>query len=128
MQLRQRQRGLGLWGWLFVLGVIGFFSLVTMQLIPIYLSEAAIQRVVKSTANDPANQGAPIATLRKNMQTRWDVEGITTLEVADIELVKDEGGRALVYDYEGRAELFGNISLVVHFENRFPMQGGGPIE
>jgi hypothetical protein len=128
MQLRQRQQGLGLWGWIFVLSVIGFAAMITLQLVPMYLAEMSIQRVVKSTAQDPANSGAPIQTLRKNMQTRWDVEGITTLDVKDIELVKFGAGRALSYDYEARAELFANISLVVHFEGKYPLPGGGVIE
>jgi len=128
MQLRQRQQGLGLWGWIFVLSVIGFVSMVTLQLVPIYLAELSIQRVVKATAQDPGNAGAPIQTLRSNMRTRWDVEGITTLDVKDVELVKSGAGRALVYNYDAKADLFYNISLVVHFEGRFPMPGGGAIE
>lgn len=128
MQLRNRQLGLGLWGWLFVLGTIGFISLVVLKLVPIYLSEMSISRVVRQTAQDPGNGGLPLPELRKAMQTRWDVEGITTLDVRDVKLVKFGAGRALSYDYEARTELFYNISLVVHFENKFPMKGGGSIE
>jgi hypothetical protein len=128
MQLRKRQRGLGLWGWIFVLGVIGSVAMITLQLIPIYLAEMSIQRVVKSTANDPANSNAPLTTLRANMKTRWDVEGITTLSPNDVTLEKYGAGRALAYDYEARAELFGNVSLVVHFAQKYPIPGGGGIE
>ena len=128
MQLRKGQRGLGLWGWLFVLGTIGFIALITMQLVPIYLAEMSIQRVVKATATDPANANAPITTLRNNMRTRWDVEGITTLSPNDVVLERYGTGRALSYDYEARAELFGNISLVVHFAQKYPMPGGGGFE
>ena len=128
MQLQKTQRGLGLWGWIFVLGVIGFTALITLQLVPIYLAELSIQKVVKQAANDPANANAPIGELRKNMKTRWDVEGITTLEVTEVTLEKYGAGRALAYDYEARAELFANISLVVTFEKKFPLPGGGGIE
>ncbi|MGH8441870.1 MAG: DUF4845 domain-containing protein [Nevskiaceae bacterium] len=128
MQLRNRQRGLGLWGWIFVLGVIGFTAMITLQLVPIYLAEMAIQKVVKQTANDPVNANAPIQVLRKNMKTRWDVEGITTLEPTDVTLEKYGAGRALAYDYEAKTELFANVSLVVHFAQKYPMPGAGGIE
>jgi hypothetical protein len=128
MQLQKRQRGLGLWGWLFVLGTIGFVAMITLQLVPIYLAEMSIQRVVKATAQDPGNSSAPIQVLRANMKTRWDVEGITTLTPNDVTLERFGAGRALAYDYEARAELFGNISLVVHFAEKYPMPGGGGIE
>jgi hypothetical protein len=62
------------------------------------------------------------------MKTRWDVEGITTLDPNDITLEKYGAGRALVYDYEARVELFSNISLVVSFAQKYPMAGGGGIE
>jgi hypothetical protein len=128
MQLRHRQRGMGLWGWLFVLGVIGFAALITLKLVPIYLAELSIQRVVKGAAEDPGNAGQPLPELRKAMRTRWDVEGITTLRVEDVKLVKTPGGRALAYDYEARTELFYNISLVVHFQNEYRMKGGGGVD
>lgn len=128
MQLQKAQRGLGLWGWIFVLGVIGFTAMVTLQLVPIYLAELSIQKVVKQTANDPANSGAPIATLRAAMKPRWDLENITTLDLKDVTLERFGAGRALGYSYEARAPLFANISLVVTFEKKFPMSGGGGIE
>jgi hypothetical protein len=125
MRLQQRQRGLGLWGWIFVLGVIGFAAMITLKLVPIYLSEMAIEKVVKATANDPANGGVPIGELRRNMRTRWDVEGISTLDVTDVQIVKTPQGRALGYEYDAKADLFYNISIVVHFQNQFVLKGGG---
>jgi len=125
MHLRHRQQGLGLWGWMFILAVIGFVALITLKLIPIYLAELSIQRVVKSTAEDPGNGALPLPELRKAMRTRWDVEGINTLAVEDVKLLKTPAGRALSYDYEARTELFYNISLVVHFQNTFRLKGAG---
>ena len=128
MLLRNRQRGLGLWGWMFTLGTIGFAAMIVLKLVPIYLSEMAIQKVVKATANDPSNAGIPIAELRKAMRTRWDVEGITTLDVSEVSIVKTSGGRALGYEYDAKADLFYNISLVVHFKNQYYMKGGGGLD
>jgi hypothetical protein len=128
MQLRNRQAGLGLWGWIFVLGVIGFVSMVVLKLVPIYLAEMSIERVVKATAEDPGNASQPLGELRKAMRTRWDVEGIDTLSVNDVTIVKSGNGRALAYDYEARTDLFANISLVVHFEKTYNMPGGGGID
>jgi hypothetical protein len=128
MRLQKRQQGLGLWGWMFVLAVIGFVVMVTLQLVPIYLNEMSIERVVRSTAQDPGNGALPLPELRKAMQTRWDVEGITVIGVKDVKINKTASGRALAYEYEAKADLFYNISLVVHFKNEFPMKGGAPIE
>jgi hypothetical protein len=128
MHLRNRQRGLGLWGWIFVLGTLGFFTMVGLQLTPIYLSEMAIARVVRQTAQDSGNSSLPVQELRKAMKLRWDVEGITTLRVDEVKLVKWGQGRALQYDYKAEAPLFYNLYIGAHFQNTYPMQGGGAVE
>lgn len=128
MVLRSGQRGLGLWGWIFVLGVIGFVALIAMQLTPIYLEEMSIERVVRQTAQDPGNASLPIPELRKAMKLRWDVEGIDRLSVNDVKIVQFGSGRALSYEYDAKADLFYNISLLVHFEQKYPMKGGGSVD
>lgn len=124
MQLPSRQRGMGLWGWIFVLGTLGIFGMVGLALIPFYLIEMSIAKVVKTTANDPSSGSLSPPELRKAMQTRWDVEGINTLQTGDVKIVKTPSGRALSYDYEARAPLFYNLYIVAHFQNTFPIKGG----
>jgi hypothetical protein len=128
MRLSNRQQGLGMWGWIFVLGVIGFVTMITLQLIPIYLNEMAIQRVVKLTAQDGSLANADVSTVRKNMQTRWDVEGITSMSPKEVQIVKTPNGRALSYEYDAKADLFYNLTLVAHFQNKFNMDGSGNVE
>ena len=128
MQLRKSQLGLGMWGWIFVLGVIGFVTMVTLQLIPIYLNEMSIQRVVKQTAQDGSLGNALPMEVRKALQTRWDVEGITVLSPKDIQLVKSANGRALAYEYDAKADLFYNLSIVAHFQGKYAMDGSGAVE
>ena len=128
MQLPSRQRGMGLWGWIFVLGTLGIFGMVGLALIPFYLNEMAIAKVVKTIANDSSSASLPPAELRRAMQLRWDVDDISTLEPKDVKVVKTSSGRAMSYDYERRAPLFYNISIVVRFQNTFPLRGGGSFE
>lgn len=129
MQLRSRQRGLGMWMWIFVLAVIGSVALITMQLTPIYLAELGVQRVVSAAAKDPGNAKANIRKIRQAMKKRWDVEGITTLDVNDVEIVKHgSSGRALEYSYEATAPLFANLSILAEFYGYYPMSGVGPVD
>jgi len=128
MRSIQRQHGLGLWGWITVLALIGFFATITLRLVPMYLNEMKIMRVVKATAQDPGNASLGPTELRKAMELRWDIEDIHTIKVTDVKIVRVGGGRALTYDYESRANVFQNIYVVVHFTNRFQMKGGGSVE
>ncbi|HUS25561.1 MAG TPA: DUF4845 domain-containing protein [Candidatus Binatia bacterium] len=126
MQLAHAQRGLGMWGWLVVLSVIGFFAMVGLQLTPLYLNEMKVYRVVQATAKDPSAQQMQLPELRHAMQTRWDVEDIDLVKPSDIKLVTTMGGgKALAYDYEARAPLVYNIYVLVHFQHKFAMSSAG---
>ena len=46
----QHQRGMTIWGWLFVLGTIGFMALVAMKLFPIYLENMSVKRAINQVA------------------------------------------------------------------------------
>lgn len=118
MQLRHRQRGLGLWGWMYFLGTAGIMVMIGIQAVPVYTSEMAIQKVVKAAAQD---SGSSVSDLRKSLQTRWDVEGITTMEAKDVKIVQFGQGKALSYDYNATIPLISNASLVLHFTNKYPM-------
>jgi hypothetical protein len=58
------------------------------------------------------------------MQRRWDVEGITYPDPKEVKIIKTATGRALAYEYESRAHVFYNISVVASFKKEFPMRSG----
>ena len=123
MDFPSRQRGMGMWGWFMVLGMLGFAALVVMNVLPLYLNEMKVYKAVGYTAKNDGGQ--PIPTLRKEMQKRFDVDAIDDPKVNDIKVVSTGVGKFLAYDYEGRAEIFPDIYVVVHFHHQFPLSGGG---
>ncbi|MCI0749367.1 MAG: DUF4845 domain-containing protein [Nevskiales bacterium] len=128
MQYPSQQRGLGLWGWIFVLGVIGGVTLVALRLVPFYFNELAIMKSVRTVAQNPGNSQLSAQELRKILQKHWSIEGITTLRVDEIRVASTANGRVVSYDYEVRAPLLYNLSIVAHFQNEFLLKGGGPAE
>jgi hypothetical protein len=126
MRLPKHQRGLGLWGWIFVLGIIGFAATITLKVVPMYLNQMKIAKAVKTVAGDPGNAQADPVTLRKALERFWDVEDIRQLSHKDIKVVRlPSGSRALAYDYEARDNVFKNIYIVIHFKEEVPMRTGG---
>ena len=116
MTQRSSQAGLGLFGFITVVGLVGFFALVTIKTIPLYLNEMKIARAVHAVAIDPENAEGDIPYIWKRLQQRWDVEDITRLQVKEIKVVKTKDNRrALQYDYDAKVNLFYNVYLVVNF-------------
>jgi hypothetical protein len=107
------------WSLLFVLGVFGFAILVAMKLIPIYLNQMKVTKVVRAVAQEMRGAGGEIDPndLRRSLEKRWDIEDIDWLEYQDIKLTRVGNKRSLKYDYEARKNLFQNIFIVVDFQD-----------
>jgi hypothetical protein len=126
MNLRQRQRGLGMFGLLFIFAMIGFTVLVTMRCLPIYLNQ---MKIVKAIHNVAADQDVAAAQdsgiLASKLQRYWDTDSIDFLEIKSVKLNRTDRGRTLSYKYEARTPLFYNISIVIAFQDNVPVAGGG---
>jgi hypothetical protein len=121
MRMRNRQRGLGWFGLLFVLGVIAFFAIVVVKCLPIYLNQMKIASSINKVAADPENGRAEVVVLRKALQRFWDIESIDYLSPSEVKVRRTDGGRYLSYEYEAREHLFYNISLVIEFADEVPL-------
>jgi hypothetical protein len=115
---RSRQSGIGLFGFIVIMGLIGYFSLVTIKMIPLYLNEMKVKRAVHAVAIDPDNADKDVAYITERLQRRWDVEDTRDdlIKPEAIKVVKmKDGRRHLKYDYDAREKLFYNIFVVVQF-------------
>ncbi len=121
MRMRSRQRGLGWFGLLFVLGVIALTAIIVVKCVPIYLNHMKIASSVSKVASDPENGRAEPQTLRTALQRYWDIESIDYLQPRDVKIKRTASGRFLSYEYEARERLFYNISIVIDFQDDVPL-------
>lgn len=121
--MKQQQRGMTIWSWLFVLGTIGVIALVTMKLFPIYMENMSVKKAVNQVA-----QGEGAASFNK--RTAWAaltkqfyVDEVKSVEEDDVAVeTNDDGVRELVVAYEVRTSLMFNVDMVVWFEERVPLK------
>ena len=119
MQSRQRQQGF--MKLFFIFGSIAFVAIVAMKLFPLYANQLKVSKVVKATASE--GNIDPVA-VRNSLQRRWDIDDIDIILPKDILIERGQnGGGALIYNYEARTHLFYNVDLVLTFEGRSPVAG-----
>jgi len=122
MQLRHRQKGLGIFGLLFVFGMIAFVAIVGAKCFPIYMNQMKLVSAMKKVASEPGlgtSEGGE--SVRKALQRYWDIDDITRIEPKDIKIKRSDRGRFMVYDYEAKERLFYNIYIVIHFKDEIPL-------
>ncbi|MGH8444252.1 MAG: DUF4845 domain-containing protein [Solimonas sp.] len=121
MRSLRRQRGLGWFGLLFVLAVIGFCAIVAVKTLPMYLNQMKVTSAISKIAADPDNAQADPMALRMDLQRYWDIDDIEYLLPSEVKVKRTDRGRFLSYDYEARQRLFYNIYVVIHFADDVPL-------
>jgi len=125
MRIPKRQLGIGWFGLLFVLGIIALFAIVTIKTVPLVLNEMSLRHAVDEVAADPEMAKADAITVRKRLQRFWDIEDIDQITPRDVRVVREGDTRKLAYDYEARAHLFYNVTLLLSFSREVTMSGSG---
>ncbi|MEK6805550.1 MAG: DUF4845 domain-containing protein [Pseudomonadota bacterium] len=122
--LRSRQHGMGMIGWMTVIGVVVVFMKVGFTLGPIYWNHYKALNVIKKVVANPSSGTYGPAELRGALQRYWDIEDITHFQPKDIKVIKTNTGRAFQIDYEVREPFFKEVSFLVHFAQDLPLPGG----
>lgn len=122
--MMQKQRGMTIWSWLFVLGSIGFLALVTMKLLPIYMENMSVKKAVKQVAELTGAAGFNKETAWKALSKQFYIDEVKSIKKEDMSIeVNDEGTKEMVIFYEIRTSMIGNVDVVVWFEERVPLNG-----
>jgi hypothetical protein len=124
MNTRHKQRGLGIFGLIFLLALIGFVALVIIKCAPLYLNQATIKRDLHEVARQINTSGSEldIGEVRRDIEKRFDIDYINQLEAKDVQVRRTQQGVVMSYDYEARANLFSNVFIVIHFAEDIPLR------
>lgn len=109
------QRGMTFWGWIVVLALIGFFTLLGLKIIPIYLSGYTVISSVQSLKNDSSARGKSARELRDMLMKRLDINSVYDLPRDQIYISKVKNGYQVEVEYDRKEKIAGNLSVIVEF-------------
>ena len=113
-----RQNGMTAIGWLLVLGLIAFFTLITLRLVPFYLEFAKVASALESLENEPGLTSKTKAEIVKLVRKRFDVNDVMNVSAKELKVKKDKGILTVSIDYERREHLISNIDVVAKFDKK----------
>lgn len=124
MRTLHHQRGLSFISLMVIFTVVGAVTVVVMRLVPLYMDDNSIQSAMRSVAQEvPAT--ASVNEVRKRIGKILDVNGVSIVKAADFGLTKDAEGSTVFIEYQARAPLVANVSLVIDFEHEARLGGDG---
>ena len=116
MRSMHQQKGVTAIGWLIILGLIGFFVLLTLKMLPSYLEFYKISSTLETMTKDTGFENP--AEIRDIAERRFDISYVKTITPKDLK-IKPYGQSYLVNaKYESRVHLFFNVSVVMAFDKQ----------
>jgi len=116
MYVPHPQRGMTLIGLILTFVVIGFFALIFMRLLPVYMEDASIRGAMSTIARElPPNSS--LTEVKRSLGKNFDINNVKAVVPNDFLLVDDAGSKVLSISYEARAPFVSNVSFAVEFEH-----------
>jgi len=118
MKKWHHQKGMTAIGWLLVLGLIAFFTLITLRMVPLYLEFAKVASTLDSLKEQPDLSKQTRGEIIKIVSRRFDVNDVRNVDPKLIKVSKDKGMLKVGINYERREHLVGNIDIVATFDKQ----------
>jgi hypothetical protein len=122
--MRSRQSGITFIGWVVLLVPLAIVVFAGIKASTIYMNHYKVSKVLTQTARtNTASGGADTPTvLRKEIERRFDIESIEVPSLDQILIERDGDEWVIVAQYDRETSLFGNLSLLMHFNKRVVVQ------
>lgn len=115
MRLSNKEQGMTGIGWLMVLGLVGFFSLVGLRLAPVYLEYFSVVSSIESLKKESdIKEKAPREVVDMLMR-RMDVNDVKSVKPVNVKVSNEGGAMKIIVNYEVRTPLVGNLDALATF-------------
>jgi hypothetical protein len=115
MELRQKQKGMTLIGWMLSLAILGFFVIFGLRLTPLYLDYFSLRDMIDEISAEASSTGMTQGQIWRTLEKRLDMNYIDYIKQEHLKLKRHGKKTDIALNYEAKRPLFGNIHLVVDF-------------
>jgi hypothetical protein len=113
--MKSRQRGLTMFGFLFVAVVLVAVAMLAMKLVPAYIEFFSVKKILATMGQQSDLRSKSNAELRNDFSRRASTGYVTVVKPEDLSVNRNGGVPVISAEYEFRTKLVGNVSLVVDF-------------
>jgi hypothetical protein len=118
---RYRQGGMTGTGWLVVLAILGFFSMLIIKLAPVYMENFSVKTVLGSLKEEPMITQKSVSEIRKMIQRRLKVNGVYDMSKDAIKIKKEGGVTNVDITYQVTKHMAGNIEVLISFSDNIKL-------
>jgi hypothetical protein len=125
--MRNKQRGISFL-LIFLIGVVLALAAVgAMKIAPAYTDFLTAKKAIVAVAAGEGRTGN-VTEMRKAFDRRANIDNITVVTPAELEITKDGGEVVISFAYAKKIPLFANVSLLIDFAASTAPGGGSDKE
>ena len=117
MNTRRRQHGMGIFGIMGVLAMLGFFALCIIKMTPPYFEFLSVRDIVTNIVNDPESAKKSSSDIRRKLDYIFNTNQINGLSYQDVEVYRKKGKHYIDARYEVRMPIMWRIDAVLKFDD-----------
>lgn len=111
-----KQQGVTAIGWVGILALIAFFTLMALKLVPIYLDSFKVGSILETIEDEFTGRDATPVEISTTLVKRLDINMVDGVTKDDIYIDRKNKMLTVEVDYEVRTKLMGNVDAVVFFQ------------
>ena len=112
-----KQRGLTLISWVVVIVFVLFQAVIAMNVIPVYMTDSTVAKIMKDLPNDAAAKRASVKELKAVVAKKIRMNSVYTIKPEEIKVKKGRGENIVLIEYEPRGKLIGSLDYIVSFKH-----------
>ena len=110
-----RQKGVTAIGWMIILGLIAFFVLLTLRMVPSYMDYYQVASALETLESQPELADKSPYEIRNLLQRKFDAGYVDVIHSRDVKVSKSGRGFVASVKYESRKRVFANVEVVMTF-------------
>ena len=111
----KKQRGMSIYGLMYLLVTLGFVGYIGMRLFPAYLEYYSVKKIFAAMANEEAKNANSVSEIRGGFDRRATIGYVTVISGADLEIGKEGGESVISASWAVKIPLFASASVVLDF-------------
>jgi hypothetical protein len=97
---------------------IAIVALAGIKLFPLYMNQLKVSKALEQVASTKHGEDFSPQQARVELQKRFDIDSVDQPALEEVVVERQGETWVMLADYDATTTLFGNISLVVHFNKR----------
>ncbi|WP_444936315.1 DUF4845 domain-containing protein [Microbulbifer sp. JMSA004] len=114
----QGQRGMGYWGWLLALALLGFALTCVSKMAPAYVDARYVNEGLKTLGQNPNLENMTSGQIKKELGRFFLINNVRGEPTKSVQVVRGAKSTVVSINYELRQPLMYNVDVVMKFNKQ----------